>query len=353
MKKLIEAAFALIVIIFILGSAVGYVLDRPVFISYAYSGSMTPTIDKGDLFIMNPFARSYHVGDIIVFHRRTGWTVHRIFAVTDEGFITKGDNNVATDQENGLYPPVKPRDIAGKVVVVMGHPLVIRGGGTFIENLRSKFTNVYAVIVLLIIGAILTFSGDSKVRRRKKKFYRLKVRTLYAVLSVLLIGTFLFVTVASWGTLSFSYSSTLAGGQRAGWHLPGSVFEQNLTVKNNAVYPFYYFIGGGSNRTELLGESSFRLSGGSSKVLMVRVNVPLQTRIYVEKFTVRSYPAILPGSVVSALYGISPYAPLVPYAILMSVMLFGFYRLAGIGDVDVIRIRRRGGVLYKILGWFS
>ncbi|WP_457741981.1 signal peptidase I [Thermococcus sp.] len=353
MKKLIEATFAFIVVVFIIGSVIGYILDRPVFVSYAYSGSMTPTIDKGDVFFINPLARNYDVGDIVVFRRNGGWTVHRIFAITGDGFITKGDNNIVTDQESGLYPLVRPENIAGKVIFMMGHPLVIRGGGTFIENLRSRFTNVYVAVVLLIIGAILTFSGDSKVRRKKKKFYRLKVRTIYAVLSVLLIGTFLFVTVASWGTLSFSYSSTLAGGQRSGWHLPGSVFEQNLTVRNNALYPFYYFVEESGNRTEILGESSFRLAGGSSKVLMVRVHVPLQTRIYVEKFEVREYPAMLPASVVSALYGISPHAPLVLYAVLMAVMLSGFYRLARIGDADVIRVKRRKGIIYRILGWFS
>ncbi|GAB6136329.1 signal peptidase I [Thermococcus prieurii] len=350
MRKLIELTFAIIVLVFITGSLVGFFLDRPVFLSYAYSKSMTPTIDKGDLFLMNPFARNFDVGDIIVFHRRDGWTVHRIFAVTEEGFITKGDNNVATDQQDGLYKPVKESDIAGKVVVVLGHPLVIRGGGAFIQSLRARLNNVYAIAFLLLVGAFLTFSGGSK-RKRRTKYYRVSVKTLYAVVSVFIIAGFLFVTVASWGTLAFTYSSTLAGGQREGWYLPGSTFEKNLSVHNNAVYPFYYFVEGGSERAELLGPNFLRLTGGSSANVSVHVTVPKDTRIYREEFSVRSYPAILPASFVIFLYSLNPYLPLVAYALLLSAVLWAFYRLAGISEGDVIRIRkRRGSVLSKVLG---
>jgi len=350
MKKILEFTFAFIVIAFLTGSLVGFFLDRPVFLSYAYSSSMTPTIDKGDLFLMNPFARNFDVGDIIVFHRSDGWTVHRIFAVTEDGFITKGDNNVATDQQNGLYPPVKESDVAGKVVVLFGKPLVLRGGGDLVQSLRTRLSNVYAITILLLVGAFLTFSGGSK-RKKRVKYYRVSVKTLYAVASVFIIAGFLFVTVASWGTLAFSYSSTLAGGQRDGWYLPGSTFEKNLSVTNNAVYPFYYFVSGGSERVQLLGPTFFRIDGGSSVSVPVHVTVPQDTRIYREEFQVRSYPAILPASLVVFLYSFSPYLPLVAYALLLTGLLVVFYRLAGISEGDILRIRkRRGSLLSKILG---
>ena len=350
MKKILEFTFAFIVVAFLLGSLAGFFLDRPVFLSYVYSDSMTPTINRGDLFLVNPFARNFDVGDIIVFHRRDGWTVHRIFAVTDEGYITKGDNNVATDQQEGVYPPVQESDVAGKVVVLFGKPAVIRGGGTLIQSLRARMSNVYAIVILLIVGAFLTFSEGSK-RRSRTRYYRVSVRTLYAAVSVLIIAGFLFVTVASWGTLAFTYSSTLAGGQRDGWYLPGSTFERNLSVENNALYPFYYFIGGGSDRVQLLGPTFLRIEGGSSVSVPVHVTVPQDTRIYREEFQVRSYPAILPASLVVFLYSFSPYLPLMAYALLLTGLLLVFYRLAGISDGDILRIRkRRGSLLSKVLG---
>ena len=349
MKKLLEFTFAFIVVVFLLGSLAGFFLNRPVFLSYAYSDSMTPTINRGDLFLMNPLARNFEVGDIVVFHRRDGWTVHRIFAITGNGILTKGDNNVATDQQDGLYPPVKDSDVAGKVVVLFSKPLLLRGGGDLINSIRLKLDNPYAIAILLIAGAVLTFSGGNK-KRKRVKYYRVSVKTLYAVASALIIAGFLFVTVASWGTLAFTYSSTLAGNQREGWYLPGSTFDRNLTLENNAFYPFYYFVDGESERAHLTGPTFFRIGGGSSVTFSVHVTVPRDTRIYREEFGVRSYPAVLPASFVVFLYSLSPYLPLVAYATLLAGLLVVFYRLAGISEGDVLRIRkRRGSFLSKLL----
>ena len=351
MKKLIEFTFAFIVLMFLTGSSVGFFLGRPVFLSYAYSDSMTPTISRGDLFLMNPFSRNFDVGDIIVFHRRDGWTVHRIFAVTEKGYITKGDHNVATDQQEGKYPEVTRQDIAGKVIVLFGTPLVLRGGGNFIQSLRTKIGNVYAIALFLLIGAFLTFPGESKRRRRRVKYYKVSIRTIYAISSVFIIAGFLFVTVASWGTLAFTYSSTLAGSQRPGWYLPGSTFEKNLSIENRAVYPFYYFVEGESSRAELLGPTFLHLNGSSRINVPVHVTVPTETRVYREEFRVRSYPALLPASLVAFLYSINPYLPLLAYALFLSVILWSVYRLAGISKGEVIRIRkRRRGILFKMLG---
>jgi len=350
MRRFIENVMIIVVFVFLLASLAGFFLDRPVLVSYAYSDSMTPTIDRGDLFFMNPFAGNFEVGDVIVFHRRDGWTVHRIFAVTESGFITKGDNNVATDQQDGLYPTVKREDVAGKVITLGGNPLVIRGGGSFVQAARKRLVDSRVVVLLLITGAFATFSGG-KERRAKGNFVRIRVRTLYAVVSVVVVASFLFVTVASWGTLAFTYSSTLAGGQREGWYLPGSAFERNLSLENNAVYPFYYFLSGGSERVQSFGPTFLRIPGSSNATVSVHVAVPEDTRVYREELQVRSYPALLPSSLVVALYSLNPYLPLVAYSLLISAVLLAFYRLAGISEGDVIRIRkRRGSFLSKVMG---
>ncbi|WP_297500829.1 S26 family signal peptidase, partial [Thermococcus sp.] len=90
MRRLIENIVVVVATVFLLASVTGFLLGRPVLLSYAYSESMTPTINKGDMFFINPLSKGGKAGDIIVFHRRDGWTVHRIFAVTEEGYVTKG-----------------------------------------------------------------------------------------------------------------------------------------------------------------------------------------------------------------------------------------------------------------------
>jgi signal peptidase len=354
MKKLLEGTITAIVLIVLVASVMGFILDRPVFVSYAYSKSMTPTIRKGDLFFMNPLSKGGEVGDIIVFHRRDGWTVHRIFAVVDGGYVTKGDNNVATDQQDGAYPLVRKEDVVGKVVTVMGHPLVIRGGGAFIESVRSKLTNVYAIGVMLLLGVLITFSSGGKERKHRghrKRFLRVRAKTVYAAISVLIVAGFLFVTVASWGTLAFSYSSTLAGGQREGWYLPGTTFEKNLSVENHAVYPFHYFLEPKGSRLTLIGEHEFTVNGGSAHTVDVRVSVPKDTRVYREEVQVRAYPALLPEGLITSLYGFNPYLPPVAYALELTSVLLAFYYLADIGRGDVLRIRlRRRSLLAKLIG---
>jgi signal peptidase len=354
MKKLLEGTITAIVLIVLVASVVGFILDRPVFVSYAYSKSMTPTISKGDLFFMNPLSKGGEVGDIIVFHRRDGWTVHRIFTVVDGGYVTKGDNNVATDQQDGAYPLVQKGDVVGSVVTIMGHPLVIRGGGAFIESVRSKLSNVYAIALMLLLGVLMTFSSggkDRKHRGHRKGYLRIRAKTVYAAISVLIVAGFLFVTVASWGTLAFSYSSTLAGGQREGWYLPGTTFEKNLSVENRAVYPFHYFLEPKGNRFTLLGEREFTVNGGGAHRVDMRVSVPEDTRVYREEIQVRAYPALLPVGIIRPLYELNPYLPLAAYALELTAVLVTFYYLAEIGKGDVLRIRLgRRSLLTKLMG---
>ncbi|MBP1911730.1 signal peptidase I [Thermococcus stetteri] len=350
MKKLLEGAITAVIFMILIASVMGFILGRPILISYAYSESMTPTINKGDLFFMDPLSRGANVGDIIVFHRSDGWTVHRVYAVVDGKYITKGDHNVATDQQDGVYPEVKPKDVAGKVVQISNHPLVIRGGGDFIVNLRKRLTNVYAIVIIVILGGLLTFSGDTKKRKRRSKrnkFIRIRAKTLYGIVSVLIISGFLAVVIASWGTLAFTYSSTLAGGQREGWYLPGSVFEKNISVENHAVYPFYYFFKDESGRVELK-TTEFRLAGGEAQNLSLTVRVPEDTRIYREEISVWSYPAFMPAGLVSRAYSISPYFPLVLYLIPLSALLFAFYWVSGISG-EFVSIRK-GKILSKLTG---
>jgi signal peptidase I len=92
------------------------------------TGSMTPSIDKGDLVAVTRVPESQlRVGDVITYinPRNAKQTItHRIIAMpsTANGktFIVKGDANQATD------PPVKPSSIVGKVgfhAPYLGHAL--------------------------------------------------------------------------------------------------------------------------------------------------------------------------------------------------------------------------------------
>lgn len=74
---------------------------------------------KGDLAVTRgvPFDK-LKVGDVIVYViPGKEPIIHRIVEITEEGLITKGDNNGAPDQAaGGIAPVIKPEHVRGKAV---------------------------------------------------------------------------------------------------------------------------------------------------------------------------------------------------------------------------------------------
>lgn len=80
---------------------------------FIYRGpSMAPTFQPGQVLHVHTRASSITPGDIIVFNGQNNkdYVVHRVFAVSTEGFITRGDNNLHYDPV-----PIKLDQVIGKV----------------------------------------------------------------------------------------------------------------------------------------------------------------------------------------------------------------------------------------------
>jgi signal peptidase I len=105
-----------------------------------YSGpSMNPTFRDADLLAVVPNGtRQYRVGDIICFYspEKNRYIIHRIVAIQEKGFQTRGDNNPAPDPEL-----VQPDEIIGKVVQVS------RASGT--QRVPGGITGIILHILLL------------------------------------------------------------------------------------------------------------------------------------------------------------------------------------------------------------
>jgi len=117
-RKIIKIAtiisIATIIAIFLLFyrpvSLAGDTLYEPV-----YTGSMEPAIPVGSVVVIKPVdPENLKIGDIICFKLSESAitsVTHRIFNITDEGFITKGDANNAPDQWI-----VKKENVIGKAI---------------------------------------------------------------------------------------------------------------------------------------------------------------------------------------------------------------------------------------------
>lgn len=75
------------------------------------SGSMEPTLQIGDLVLIDTKDRSIENGEIIAFYMGGQVVVHRVVEVTEDGlYITKGDANETRD-----FTPVGEERIIGSV----------------------------------------------------------------------------------------------------------------------------------------------------------------------------------------------------------------------------------------------
>lgn len=115
--------------VFVLGLV--YILSNQYFIfGSVLTGSMEPTLMRGDLVLMQTFILKANVGDIIMLPMFGFYepVTHRIIDITKEGnIVTKGDANPDID---GIFPA---NVVAGKAIMIMGNPIVLRGWGTLIR----------------------------------------------------------------------------------------------------------------------------------------------------------------------------------------------------------------------------
>jgi signal peptidase I len=117
--------------------------------------SMAPRFHSGDLAVVRPKAQ-YRVGDVIAYHSRTLHLVvlHRIVAVKDGRFVTRGDNNDFIDPDRPA-----PADVVGKLTFRIAH------GGHVLHWLHTPF------MAALLCGGVgvLLFMGAQRRRRRRDR----------------------------------------------------------------------------------------------------------------------------------------------------------------------------------------
>lgn len=118
--------------------------------------SMLPTLEDGDLVILQPTSMSdVKIGDIIVYtypcYSPGTSVIHRVLDLQPSGFITKGDNNQVTDQVGGIAQyhdgtnDITSTCLEGKVVYVI----------PYVERLASLPYGVNYLLVILIVFAVV------------------------------------------------------------------------------------------------------------------------------------------------------------------------------------------------------
>jgi len=134
------------------------------------SGSMEPTIKTGSLCFINKHAKYENIKDkdIIAFKSNNVLVTHRVDSITDEGFITKGDNN--ENQDGGV---VTKSNYVGKNmfwIPKLGYAVKI------VQSTKGKI--IFGTFIVLLFMAGLLLGEDKKKVSKDDKELTLELTDL-------------------------------------------------------------------------------------------------------------------------------------------------------------------------------
>jgi signal peptidase len=133
---------------------ISLLLFKVVFFMVITSGSMSPTLERGDLVLMQRIHTDAGVGDIITF-RETDVLLpitHRVVSVTKAGMRTKGD-------ARGRMDPwlVPQEEIEAKAILISGKPIVLKDvGDYFILDPKQMRVGRYGTEYAFIKNVLIT-----------------------------------------------------------------------------------------------------------------------------------------------------------------------------------------------------
>ncbi len=331
-------------------------------LTYVYSDSMEPLIKVNDAFLVWPAAQ-LKAGDIIMYRPevlKAPYITHRIIALGESGYITKGDNSPYQDQDSG-EPEVSKDRIVGRVVTFRGQPLIVPGLGKLSAILRNGFGKYtrYLSGVFLMLGLLSVIAGGRSRVRKPKPCRRLRLRHIYRGI-VIAASIIIMITVYFGSRVSqIKYLVSEYPGERWDSIAVNQQDQLIMTVRNNGLIPVWIICKGISPLS--VNDSPGRIGARSSGTVLLDVEPHHRTGIYQGYVQVYHYPVLLPRTWTVLLHRADP-----TFANLAVTIAFGFYcalffkllsRIHGLEDwiplrtfKDKITERRLGRVRAKLLG---
>ncbi|WP_254861676.1 signal peptidase I [Halovivax gelatinilyticus] len=362
------AGIALAVVVALL--LLGQLLGQPILLGYVASGSMEPEMDTGDGFVAIPDALSGDIseGDVIVFEAREvnegELTTHRVVAVTDDGYVTKGDANPFTDQDAG-EPPVTDGqvvatalDVRGSVVTISHLGTFVMGIGATVESIVDGLASVAGVpgeldgegagAMLVAIGVALfgfgiLFDRAGPARRETTRSYsRENVIAIWVVIGLVLLVLVTLATAAMVipsGTTAYDVVSTDSPTDDPQVLAPGETGTLTRTVDNAGYVPVVVRTEAASGGVTV-EPSSQTVGWRSQGETLVALSAPESEGQYLRTVSEYRYLAVLPPSLLGSLHDVHPYLAVAAVNGVIVGASVGFV-LALFGWAD-LRVRRPG-----------
>ncbi|WP_336001206.1 signal peptidase I [Halorientalis halophila] len=326
-RRLLVRGGQLLVACLAVAVLLGLVLGQPVLLSYVETGSMAPTLQPGDGFVAVPAALAGPVepGDVVTYRAERlqggGLTTHRVVAVTDAGYVTKGDANAVTDQES-VEPPVREEQVVATALAVGGDVLVLPGVGRVVTGIRGLAAPVATalglgahaglVLVLGVLGVALYLVGTVRADRRPTREGAgpsLDGNALVLALVVLVVAvtTASVVLPAGATRLDVVSADTDAPGPRV--IEAGTTETTNYSLRNPGLVPVVAFLEAPDDAVAVTPDH-VSVEGTTATNATVSITAPPATGYYRYALVEDRYLAVLPTSVLAALRGIHPWLPI-------------------------------------------
>jgi len=379
-RSALTTLFTLLLVVVALSLIMGTLLGQPVLLSYVETGSMQPTLDPGDGFIAIPaqVAGPVEEGDVVTFRAEKlhggGLTTHRVVGRTDRGYITQGDANSFTDQ-SGVEPPVKDAQVVAVTVQVGENVVAIPHFGTVATGSRDVLTAVQkrlstlvgsrallgaqGIAYLFFAATMLAYLFDLFRKRGKKGRSRnrtrdtgVDVRLIAGGFAILLVLGATASMVAPAGTQQYGVVSAEFESDRPDVIPSGESKNRTYPVSNNGVIPVHVFLEPASQGIDVTPQE-LSVAGNDYRNATVTLSAPPQTG-YNRRFLVEHrYLAVLPPSMIRALYQVHPWLPIIAIDALIGIPFYLLsVRLIGSGRIRS-RSRDAPSVLQRLRSRFT
>ena len=253
--RILNALLAIAILCTLIAAVGSAITKKPVLLSVIRSNSMYPVWERGDMVIIKNLNEKDAVqnGDIVFFETEEGslsdkgWIAHRVMdGNTAQGYVTKGDANDYTDQNDGSGL-IDREWIAAKALTIGETPIVIPKLGHLSLLVEKYQGNSLLLPAIALILALLIGFGELKSSRiRKKKEIGIELQLIY-ILGGLTIVVIMGATMLSSGQkLNLTYEVSEQGqgilmGSEVGILQVGDEVSQPLSELKNG--GFFQLIG--------------------------------------------------------------------------------------------------------------
>ena len=362
--KALKYAVAVVFLLIVGGTIAGAALGQPVLLSYVETGSMEPTLEPGDGFVAIPaeLAGPVDEGDVIVFEAEAiqggGLTTHRVVDETERGFVTRGDANPFTDQDDDEPPVKEPQVVAvawqpgGSVLVIPHLGTAVEGTQTVLGMVQRQIASLFGTrtvlgptgLAYLFFAVTLGWYVVAEWRARHSKGRdRVTSRTtgvdtrlvVGALAAMLVVGATAAMVVPA-GTQEYGVVSAEFASERPNVIPMGESKSQQYAVENGGLLPVVTYLEPASEGIEVQPQELY-VERRSVANATVTLHAPPETGYYRRFVVEHRYLAVLPRPVIRGLYEVHPWAPIVAIDALLAVP----FSLVGMALVGSGRIRRR------------